>query len=89
LRRVGNADRPADAAAKPGRPRACIVFEQVRFSYPRAAQPVLDQLDLAIPMGRSLAIVGDNGAGKTTLVKLLGRYYTSTAGTISRRWRPS
>src|SRR5439155_1167859 len=39
-------------------------------------------LDLVIPVGRSLAIVGQNGAGKTTLVKLLARLYDPAAGRI-------
>jgi ATP-binding cassette subfamily B protein len=43
---------------------------------------VLRDLDLFIPAGRSLAIVGENGAGKTTLVKLLARLYEPTAGCI-------
>jgi len=44
---------------------------------------VLDGLDLTIPAGRSLAVVGLNGAGKTTLVKLLARLYEPTAGRIT------
>jgi ATP-binding cassette subfamily B protein len=44
---------------------------------------VLDQLDLIIPAGESLAIVGLNGAGKTTLVKLLARLYEPTSGAIT------
>ena len=43
---------------------------------------MLDGLDLTIPAGRSLAVVGLNGAGKTTLVKLLCRLYDPTSGTI-------
>jgi ABC-type multidrug transport system fused ATPase/permease subunit len=44
---------------------------------------VLDGLDLAIPAGRSLAIVGANGAGKTTLIKLLCGLYEPTAGRVT------
>ncbi|MDQ3702083.1 MAG: ABC transporter ATP-binding protein/permease, partial [Chloroflexota bacterium] len=44
--------------------------------------PVLQELDLFIPAGRSLAIVGENGAGKTTLVKLIARFYEPTEGRI-------
>ena len=43
---------------------------------------MLDRLDLTIPAGSSLAIVGQNGAGKTTLAKLLCRFYDPQAGTI-------
>ena len=44
--------------------------------------PVLDDFDLTIPAGSSLAIVGQNGAGKTTLAKLLCRLYDPQAGAI-------
>jgi ATP-binding cassette, subfamily B, bacterial len=54
----------------------------VRFSYPGTAQTVLDGVDLTIPAGSSLAIVGVNGAGKTTLAKLLCRLYDATDGVI-------
>jgi len=63
-------------------PHECIAFERVRFAYPRAAQPVLDALELVIPVGRSLAIVGENGAGKTTILKLLLGLYQPSAGRI-------
>jgi ABC-type multidrug transport system fused ATPase/permease subunit len=59
-----------------------IRFHNVRFSYPGAAQPVLDHFDLTIPAGSSLAIVGQNGAGKTTLAKLLCRLYDPQEGGI-------
>ncbi|MBB5895009.1 ABC transporter ATP-binding protein [Kutzneria kofuensis] len=57
-------------------------FRNVRFSYPNADKPVLDGLDLTIPAGTSLAVVGLNGAGKTTLVKLICRLYDPTGGTV-------
>ena len=44
---------------------------------------MLDRLDLEIPAGGSLAIVGLNGAGKTTLIKLLARLYEPTSGRIT------
>jgi ABC-type multidrug transport system fused ATPase/permease subunit len=59
-----------------------IRFCNVHFSYPGAAQPVLDKFDLTIPAGSSLAIVGQNGAGKTTLAKLLCRLYDPQEGAI-------
>lgn len=64
-------------------PRREIRFEKVTFTYPGRAAPVLENFDLAITAGQSLAIVGDNGSGKTTLVKLLTRLYDPTSGTIS------
>ncbi|HEX6597401.1 MAG TPA: ABC transporter ATP-binding protein [Acidimicrobiales bacterium] len=62
-------------------PTEDIRFVDVSFAYP-GGTPVLDHLDLTIPAGRSLAIVGVNGAGKTTLVKLLARLYDPAAGRI-------
>jgi ATP-binding cassette subfamily B protein len=44
---------------------------------------VLRDVDLDLPAGASVAVVGENGAGKTTLVKLLCRFYAPTAGTIT------
>jgi ABC-type multidrug transport system fused ATPase/permease subunit len=52
------------------------------FSYPQADRQVFDGLDLTVPAGSSLAVVGQNGAGKTTLAKLLCRLYDPTSGTI-------
>jgi ABC-type multidrug transport system fused ATPase/permease subunit len=56
-------------------------FRDVTFAYP-GGSPVLDHLDLTIPAGTSLAIVGQNGAGKTTLAKLLCRLYDPQSGAI-------
>lgn len=63
-------------------PRREIRFERVGFSYPGQRHQVFRELDLALEVGKSLAIVGDNGAGKTTLVKLLTRLYDPTSGRI-------
>ena len=64
-------------------PSQGIRFEGVTFRYSGQDADVLKELDLFIPAGRSLAIVGENGAGKTTLVKLLARLYDPTAGWIA------
>ncbi len=63
-------------------PSHCIRFEGVSFRYRGGREEVFHRLDLEIPAGRSLAIVGSNGAGKTTLVKLLCRLYDPTAGRV-------
>jgi len=66
-----------------GRPAEQIRFRDVTFAYPAApSRPVLKHLDLEIPAGSSLAIVGQNGAGKTTLAKLLCRLYDPQSGAI-------
>ncbi|HVF32102.1 MAG TPA: ABC transporter ATP-binding protein [Acidimicrobiales bacterium] len=68
--------------AGPQMPAREVRFREVSFAYESSAGRVLDGLDLTIPAGTSLAIVGVNGAGKTTLVKLLCRLYDPTGGTI-------
>jgi len=66
-----------------GMPAHQIRFREVTFAYPAAPdRPVLKALDLEIPAGSSLAIVGQNGAGKTTLAKLLCRLYDPQSGAI-------
>jgi ABC-type multidrug transport system fused ATPase/permease subunit len=65
-----------------GLPRKEIRFERVRFGYPGDRPAVLDGLDLVVPAGSSLAIVGDNGAGKSTITKLLAGLYTPDGGRI-------
>ncbi|MET9232378.1 ATP-binding cassette domain-containing protein [Lentzea sp. NPDC003310] len=64
-------------------PRRSIRFEDVGFRYRPDGPDVLEGLDLEVPAGTSLAVVGLNGAGKTTLVKLLTRLYDPTAGRVS------
>jgi ABC-type multidrug transport system fused ATPase/permease subunit len=65
-----------------GLPVREIRFRNVTFGYPGGARPVLEGLDLTLPAGSSLAIVGQNGAGKTTLAKLLCRLYDPQGGSI-------
>jgi len=72
-------DGPRPAASMPARE---IRFRDVSFGYPGTGALVLDRLDLTIPAGTSLAIVGQNGAGKTTLAKLICRLYDPSAGAI-------
>jgi ATP-binding cassette, subfamily B, bacterial len=55
----------------------------VVFAYPGAEDPALGPIDLDLPAGRTIALVGENGAGKTTLVKLLCGMYRPTAGQIA------
>lgn len=59
-----------------------IRFEDVSFSYPGAEAPALSNINLHLPPGRSLALVGENGSGKTTLIKLLARLYTPDSGRV-------
>ena len=65
-----------------GMPVREIRFRQVGFAYPTTGEAVLENFDLVIPAGSSLAIVGRNGAGKTTIAKLLCRLYDPQNGAI-------
>ena len=66
----------------PQRLAEAIRFEHVSFAYPGTDRLVIDDVNLELPAGSVVAIVGENGAGKTTLVKLLAKMYEPTAGRI-------
>ncbi len=59
-----------------------IRFDHVSFAYPGSDKLVLDDVELELPAGAVVAVVGENGAGKTTLVKLLCKMYAPTSGRI-------
>ncbi|MGY0556658.1 ABC transporter ATP-binding protein [Lysobacter sp. A421] len=59
-----------------------IRFENVGFTYPGSDTPALQDINLHIRPGESLALVGQNGSGKTTLIKLLTRLYSPDTGRI-------
>jgi ATP-binding cassette subfamily B protein len=81
-RRAAAELEPDDPAAVPPRLVDGIRLEAVSFAYPGTARPVLEDVDLTLDAGSTVAIVGENGAGKTTLVKLLTRMYEPTRGRI-------
>src|SRR5438309_1886328 len=56
-------------------------FEQVRFEY-LEGRPVLDDVTLDVPAGRTIALIGQTGSGKTTLTSLVPRFYDVTAGRV-------
>jgi ABC-type multidrug transport system fused ATPase/permease subunit len=61
-----------------------VAFNHVVFAYDsRSGIPVIDHLDLQIPAGEVLAIVGPTGHGKSTLVQLLTRFYDVTGGSVT------
>ena len=57
-------------------------FRGVCFRYPHGRNLALRDLDLALPAGRTVALVGPNGAGKSTVIKLICRLYDPTAGSV-------
>lgn len=66
-----------------GRPSAARVdVTGATFTYPSRAEPVFRNLDLHIPAGQSVAVVGVNGVGKSTLIKLLCGLYVPDSGTV-------
>src|SRR6478736_1403110 len=62
--------------------RGEVRFDHVAFSYVDDI-PVLPDLDLTVPAGQTLALVGTTGAGKTTIAKLLSRFYDPTEGRVT------
>jgi len=77
-----NVPEPSGDKTEGPDPKDGIRFEHVSFYYPGSSTPALDNINLHIPAGNSLAIVGENGSGKTTLIKLLTRLYSPTHGRI-------
>ena len=63
--------------------RANIALEGISFGYEGSEEPVINDLTLAIPFGKTTAVIGGTGSGKSTLVKLLVRSYDPTSGSIS------
>ncbi|GAA2204507.1 ABC transporter ATP-binding protein [Nonomuraea monospora] len=73
---------PREPQALPqGRARGKVRFDGVEFAYVKE-MPILPHLDLTIPAGQSVALVGATGAGKTTLAKLISRFYDPTDGRV-------
>jgi ATP-binding cassette, subfamily B, bacterial len=72
-----------------------VSVNHLNFAYPHTNKPILKDINISIPSGKIIAIVGLNGAGKTTLIKLLSRLYDPTSGNIEmngidiKRFNPS
>ncbi len=62
--------------------RGEVVFNNVSYPYPDDDRPVLENIDLHIQPGTTVALVGRTGAGKTTLVKLLARFHDPVEGHV-------
>ncbi|MGO2721694.1 MAG: ABC transporter ATP-binding protein, partial [Brachybacterium tyrofermentans] len=59
-----------------------VDFEDVSFRYTESGPLVLKPLDLHIPSGQTIALVGQTGAGKSTVAKLISRFYDATEGSV-------
>ena len=72
-----------DAPLPLGLTRSQVRFDRVSFAYANAETPAIDRLDLEIPPGQRIALVGQTGSGKSTLIKLLARFYDPTEGEVT------
>ncbi len=76
-------DEPAHPVrVDPARVTGHVSFQGVGFTYPGADRPALAGIDLDVPAGSTLALVGETGSGKTTLGSLVARLYDPTCGSV-------
>jgi ATP-binding cassette subfamily B protein len=89
---IGVLDEPPEVVDRPGaqqlpRIEGHVRFEDVHFAYGlrdgELGEEVLHGIDLDVPAGTSVALVGHTGAGKSTIAKLLARFYEPTGGRIT------
>lgn len=81
-------DEPTRGADRPGAPDLPritndITFDHVTFQYEGSETPVLDNLNLKLNVGKSIAIVGPSGSGKSTLLNLILRLYVPDEGRVT------
>jgi ATP-binding cassette subfamily B protein len=81
-------DLPVDITERPDpvhldQVKGEVRFENVEFRYDGRSGPVLDGIDITVPAGSSLAVVGPTGAGKSTLGHLVPRLYDVTGGRVT------
>ncbi len=80
--------KPALEGAGSLEPMGDIEFQGLQFTYPDAETPSLRGVDIKIPRGQTLGVVGVIGSGKTTLAQMLLRFYDPTAGALLIGNRP-
>lgn len=71
-----------DTAPTPVDTDCCVEFRQAEFAYHEGGVPALSGLNLKVPHGQTVGIIGGTGSGKTTLVNLIGRFYDVTSGAV-------
>lgn len=77
---IKNPEEPKELPS--GQESPAIEFRDVTFSYDGDQRVVLDHINLAVPSGKTVAIVGQSGSGKSTLVDLIPRFYDVTGGQV-------
>ena len=82
-REYANRSKPTAPAPVPARLDEGIRLEGLTFAYPGTDRAVLENVDVLLPAGSTVAVVGENGAGKSTLMKLLCRFYDPTSGRVT------
>ncbi|RUS91669.1 hypothetical protein EGW08_000642 [Elysia chlorotica] len=83
IERMSAIDSASEAGLRPKTLTGNITLKGVHFSYPsRADVKILKGLDLTVPAGQTVALVGQSGCGKSTVVQLLQRFYDPDAGQV-------
>jgi ATP-binding cassette subfamily B protein len=81
-------DDPAVVSHEPQPIEGAITFRNLSFAYPTGGPEILHNINLEIPAGSSLAVVGPTGSGKSSLVGLIPRLHDAPAGSILIDGRP-
>jgi subfamily B ATP-binding cassette protein MsbA len=79
---LDSAGEPEGGSFAPARVRGEVEFRDVSFEYMTENGAVLHQINVSVPAGTTLAVVGRSGSGKSTLVSLLPRFYDPTSGVV-------
>ena len=85
LNETPSVPEPAHPVALPAGGLGALDLDAVKFAYlaeSDGGRPVLPRLDLHVPAGQTVALVGATGAGKSTIAKLISRFYDPTGGTV-------
>ncbi|MBO2946141.1 ABC transporter ATP-binding protein [Paenibacillus sp. F411] len=83
LKRITDVEKMADGSQAFTEPITSMELKKVSFSFQAdAVQPILQELDMTLKVGKKNAIVGASGGGKSTISKLLARFYEPEAGDI-------